>query len=52
MLGGTRLLVQRDIHEGVRRRAGEKAGGQVLGNPLGESTTMGPLVNAEQHARV
>jgi acyl-CoA reductase-like NAD-dependent aldehyde dehydrogenase len=49
---GTRLLVQRGIHERFVAALVKEAAGQVLGDPLAERTTMGPLVNAEQHAKV
>jgi acyl-CoA reductase-like NAD-dependent aldehyde dehydrogenase len=49
---GTRLLVQRDIHKQFVATLADNAAAQVVGDPLDESTTMGPLVSAEQHARV
>jgi acyl-CoA reductase-like NAD-dependent aldehyde dehydrogenase len=49
---GSRLLVQRGIHDRFVDAIVRQASLQVLGDPLQESTTMGPLVNAEQHRRV
>ena len=49
---GTRLLVQRGIYDRFVEAVAQEAGKQVLGNPLDETTTMGPLVNEEQYRRV
>jgi acyl-CoA reductase-like NAD-dependent aldehyde dehydrogenase len=49
---GTRLLVQRGIHDQFVDAIVEEASRQVVGDPRSEATTMGPLVNAEQHDRV
>ena len=49
---GSRLLVQRGIHERFMEAIAAQARLQVLGDPRLETTTMGPLVNAEQHRRV
>ena len=49
---GSRLLVQRGIHDKFVEAVVRNAKLQVLDDPLKESTTMGPLVNAEQHKRV
>lgn len=49
---GTRLLVQRAIHEKFVEAIVAEAGKQVVGNPSDMATTMGPLVNNEQYRRV
>ncbi|MGX5805497.1 aldehyde dehydrogenase family protein [Bradyrhizobium sp. Arg314] len=49
---GTRLLVQRDIHERFVEAVVSEARKQVVGDPLDMTTTMGPLVNDEQYQRV
>lgn len=49
---GSRLLVQRGIHDRFVEAVVAQARRQVLGNPMNETTTMGPLVNEEQHQRV
>jgi acyl-CoA reductase-like NAD-dependent aldehyde dehydrogenase len=49
---GSRLLVQRDIHDRFVEEMVKHARLQVLGDPMDHSTTMGPLINKEQHSRV
>ena len=49
---GTRLLVQRDIHDRFVDALVAETRRQVVGDPLDEKTTMGPLVNEDQHKRV
>ncbi len=49
---GSRLLVHRSIHDRFLEALIEDAGRQILGNPAGDATTMGPLVNDEQFRRV
>lgn len=49
---GSRLLVQRGIFDRFVEAVVGEARKQVLGDPRLETTTMGPLVNEEQHARV
>jgi len=49
---GSRLLVQKSIHDRFLEALTEAAKRQVLGDPLQDSTTMGPLVNEEQFRRV
>ncbi len=49
---GSRLLVQRGIHDRFMEAVVGHARKQVLGDPRLDATTMGPLVNEEQHARV
>lgn len=49
---GTRLLVQRSVHDEFLEAVAAAAERQVVGDPLDPKTTMGPLVNAEQHSRV
>lgn len=44
----TRLLVPRGLLAAVEAIAAETADGYVLGDPLDRSTTMGPLVSAQQ----
>lgn len=49
---GSRLLVQRSIHDRFLEALAVAAGRQVLGDPAEDRTTMGPLVNEEQFRRV
>ncbi|MES2641279.1 MAG: aldehyde dehydrogenase family protein [Myxococcota bacterium] len=49
---GTRLLVQRSIHDEVLDIVVNGARGMVPGDPLDPATTMGPLVSAVHHRRV
>lgn len=49
---GTRLLVQRRIHDKFMEAIVANAELQLLGDPRERSTTMGPLVSPEQHRRV
>lgn len=49
---GTRLLLQRNIHDQFVELLVEYAGQQVLGDPRDPATTMGPVVNEEQFNRV
>ena len=44
----SRVLVHEDVEEAFVDRFVEKAESYVLGDPLDEATTMGPLTNAEQ----
>jgi acyl-CoA reductase-like NAD-dependent aldehyde dehydrogenase len=49
---GTRLLVQRSIHERFMAAVLVHAKIQVLGDPSDPRTTMGPIVSEEQFKRV
>jgi acyl-CoA reductase-like NAD-dependent aldehyde dehydrogenase len=49
---GSRLYVQRDIHDEVVDRLAALASDLVLGHGLDEGTEMGPLVSSEQRDRV
>ena len=49
---GSRLLVQRGIHDDFIGAIAERARLQVLGDPRNKATTMGPLVSSEQRDRV
>jgi acyl-CoA reductase-like NAD-dependent aldehyde dehydrogenase len=49
---GSRLLVQRSIHDQFLAAVVEQAAAQMLGDPRDASTTMGPLVSEEQRQRV
>jgi betaine-aldehyde dehydrogenase len=49
---GTRVFVQRSIHEQFVHRLVARTEKIALGDPLDEATQMGPLVSAAQHARV
>jgi acyl-CoA reductase-like NAD-dependent aldehyde dehydrogenase len=49
---GTRLLVQRPIHERLVAALVQNTAAQVVGDPLDPATTMGPIVNREQFRRV
>jgi gamma-glutamyl-gamma-aminobutyraldehyde dehydrogenase len=48
----TRLLVHRSVHDEFVRRVVERAQAKVVGDPLAESSTMGPLVSSKQLDRV
>jgi len=49
---GSRLLVERSIHDDLVGRISSFAQGLMIGDPLNPSTMLGPLVNRAQHARV
>ena len=49
---GTRVFVQRSIHDEFLARLVERTERIVLGDPLDEATQMGPLVSERQLARV
>jgi acyl-CoA reductase-like NAD-dependent aldehyde dehydrogenase len=49
---GTRLVVQRGIHDRFVEAVVKQANLQLLGDPMRETTTMGPLINEEQYRRV
>ncbi|HXF37198.1 MAG TPA: aldehyde dehydrogenase family protein [Actinomycetota bacterium] len=49
---GSRVFVERSIYDDALREMTERAKRVRLGRPLDPSTTMGPLVSAEQRERV
>jgi len=49
---GSRLLVEREVHDDFLKRLVAAAEQQVLGDPADPRTTMGPLVTEEQHRKV
>jgi acyl-CoA reductase-like NAD-dependent aldehyde dehydrogenase len=49
---GTRVFVQRDVHDQFAEQLVQFTGGMKTGDPLDPKTTMGPLVSKEQHDRV
>lgn len=49
---GSRLLVHDRIYDEFLDRVVAQARLQVLGDPMDEATTMGPLINPDQYARV
>ncbi|MGJ6121977.1 aldehyde dehydrogenase family protein [Mycolicibacterium sp. Y3] len=49
---GTRLLVPESIHDEFVRRLVARARTVVLGDPMDPATDLGPLISAEQKARV
>jgi aldehyde dehydrogenase (NAD+) len=49
---GSRLLVERSLHDDLVGRISAFAKGLKIGDPLNPSTMLGPLVNQAQHARV
>lgn len=51
-LAGSRLIVERSIHDEFLGRLAEGAAGLRLGDPTAEETQMGPLVSAEHLQRV
>ena len=51
-VAGSRLLVQRSVHERLVAEIASGAGRIRLGHPLDPATEMGPIANARQHAKV
>jgi acyl-CoA reductase-like NAD-dependent aldehyde dehydrogenase len=51
-LAGSRLLVQRSVHDDVVRRVVELAGTAQMGNPREETTQVGPIATRPQLAKV
>jgi acyl-CoA reductase-like NAD-dependent aldehyde dehydrogenase len=51
-VAGSRLLVQRSVHERLVAAVAEGAGRIRLGHPLDDATEMGPVANARQFAKV
>jgi acyl-CoA reductase-like NAD-dependent aldehyde dehydrogenase len=51
-MAGSRLLVQRSVHDEVVRRIAERAKAIKLGDPLDPDTEMGPVVNQVQFDRI
>jgi betaine-aldehyde dehydrogenase len=49
---GTRVFVQRGLHDRFVERLVERTKSIRLGDPLDEDTQMGPVMNAAQHAKV
>lgn len=51
-VAGSRLLVERSIHDALVERVVTLASQIEAGNPLDETTSFGPLASREQHDRV
>jgi acyl-CoA reductase-like NAD-dependent aldehyde dehydrogenase len=51
-VAGSRLIVHRSIHDRLVEQVVERARAMRAGDPLDESTTLGPLASAAQLARV
>ena len=51
-IAGSRLLVQRPIYEKMAEAIAERAKTIKMGNPLDESTQMGPVANEMQYQRI
>ncbi len=51
-VAGSRLLVQRGLHDRLVARLSERARAVRIGDPMDPATEMGPLATARQHARV
>lgn len=49
---GSRLLVQRSIHDTMIEKIAARLGGVAIGNALDPGTTFGPLVSERQRSRV
>ncbi|MDH4042524.1 MAG: aldehyde dehydrogenase [Gammaproteobacteria bacterium] len=47
-VAGSRLLIQENIYDALLARIAERAGKIVIGDPLAESTQMGPLATVNQ----
>lgn len=51
-VAGSRLLVQREVHDRMVERLAQRAGRIRLGNPLDEATEMGTAANEQQFRRI
>ncbi|WP_372055828.1 aldehyde dehydrogenase family protein [Tistrella mobilis] len=51
-VAGSRLLVDRRVHDRVVARLAEAAGRIPIGDPLDPATQIGPIVSGAQHARI
>lgn len=51
-IAGSRLLVQRSVHDEIARRLVDRAGKIRLGNPLEKTTDMGTVANEPQFDRI
>ncbi|BBE32425.1 aldehyde dehydrogenase family protein [Sphingosinicella microcystinivorans] len=51
-VAGSRLLVERSIHDALVERVLARAQQIEAGDPLNEATSFGPLASKDQHARV
>lgn len=51
-IAGSRLLVQRDVHDEVVGRLVELAGTARMGDPMDEATQVGPITTPAQYAKV
>lgn len=51
-VAGSRLLVQRGVHERLVAAVADGAGRIRLGHPLDDATEMGPIANARHYAKV
>lgn len=51
-VAGSRLLVERKVHDAFVAKLVELAGPARLGNPADETTQIGPITTAAQHRRV
>ena len=48
----SRMIVPRHLHDEAASLAADQARSYVLGDPLDDATTMGPLISADQRSRV
>ncbi|MDY7104113.1 MAG: aldehyde dehydrogenase [Actinomycetota bacterium] len=51
-IAGSRLLVERPVHDALARAVADRARAIRLGDPLDPATQMGPLANEPHHRRV
>lgn len=51
-VAGSRILIERPVFDEVIERIRTRVAGITLGDPLDPATGMGPIVSAEQYARV
>jgi acyl-CoA reductase-like NAD-dependent aldehyde dehydrogenase len=51
-MAGSRLLIQREIHDELLERVAQRARTIVVGDPTDDATEMGPLANQAQYDRV
>lgn len=51
-VAGSRLLVQRRVHDRVVERLADAAGRIAIGDPLDPATRIGPIISGAQHRRI
>ena len=51
-VSGSRLLIQKDVHERLLEQVTKAVSGMKIGDPIDEKTELGPLVSRKQQKRV